>query len=199
MTIYWKTKHCQTKKQNRQLKQKGQSTKQQNVLNFLSNLYNQHQLHKSLFKFEHQNLIRSSVRFEQRKRNAKNKILMQILNFSKYSSLAKSMSKRTSFFLASQIWKSYLGSFVQRYTIRVCINTKLHTRKCATCRWPLSDASRKGVNPALSFTVNSCFVPACTSTVQASTFPPMAAQCNGVQPNNIKHQTSLQQKCRKHN
>lgn len=59
----------------------------------------------------------------------------------------------------------------------------IRTRNKAICRWPLSYASCRGVNPALSFTINSCFVPACTSTVHASTFPLSTAQCKGVQPN----------------
>lgn len=69
------------------------------------------------------------------------------------------------------------------------INPELRTRKRATRWWPLSDAIWTGVKPALSFTINSCFVPAWTSTVQTSKFPFKAAQCKGVQPNSIGYKT----------
>lgn len=116
-----------------------------------------------------------------------------------YPSLAKpismylqkqSLSKRTSFPISCSN-----RQFLFRFICTKIYYQMQRTRKRATCRWPLSDASWIGVNPALSFTINSCFVPACTRTVQASEFPPMAAQCNGVQPisNKIEYLTSLQQ------
>jgi len=60
------------------------------------------------------------------------------------------------------------------------------TRKKATCLWFLSEASCAGVRPVLSASIRSSFLPACTSTVQASKLPLIAAQWRGVQPERIR-------------
>lgn len=70
------------------------------------------------------------------------------------------------------------------------VGYKTPTRKKATCRWLLSEASCAGVRPVLSVTIRSSFLPACTNTVQASKLPLIAAQWRGVQPKQIQENIS---------
>jgi hypothetical protein len=64
------------------------------------------------------------------------------------------------------------------------LDMNIITRKKATWRCPLSEANWTAVQPVESVARRSAKLPACTSTVHASKLPRIAAQCNGVQPDN---------------
>jgi hypothetical protein len=68
-----------------------------------------------------------------------------------------------------------------------CVIHHVLTNKMTNLLWPFSDASCLGVDPLLLVTMRSSFVPAWARTVHASMFPPMAAQCKGVQPDPLEN------------